>query len=66
MTDSDRIQLAIVHEAESWCPGCGAATTERFVELLIHLERTDRATFDRAIANIVNEIHQHEGEAQAA
>ncbi len=66
MTFSDAVELAIVHEAEAWMPGCGTATRERFIELLMWLEKTDRPTFDRAIRDMVHEIHQHEGEAQAA
>lgn len=66
MTFPELLELAILHEAESWCPGCGAATTDRFVALLIHLERTDRPTFNRAINDIVNEINTYEGEKFAA
>ncbi len=66
MTFQELLQLAIVHEAEAWFPGCEADAADMFVSYLADLQRFDRRTFDRAIHDIVHEIHLHEGEAQAA
>ena len=64
MTDSELLDQAKHCVAERWC--AGEMSDERFTAWLVLFGQVDRDMFKRAMDEIVNEIHQHEGEAQAA
>jgi len=64
MTDSEALDHAKHCVAVRWC--AGEMSDDRFTDWLIFFETSQRFMFDRAEAEIQTEIHQHEGEAQAA
>ncbi len=64
MTDSEALDYAKHCVAVRWC--AGEMSDQRFDAWLIFFERTQRSMFDRAMAEIVTEVHLHEGEARAA
>jgi truncated hemoglobin YjbI len=63
MSDSEALDAAKHCVAVRWC--AGEMSDERFSEWLIFFERTQRSMFDRAIAEIVNEVHTYAGKKAA-